>query len=342
MTTLRDVAEELGLSISTVSRALNGHPHIDERTRKRIRQTAARLNYQPNVLARALRNDQTKTIGLVIPDILNQFYAAGATILQSTLRQSGYRLIVCISNDDPDTDRECLLELAQHRVDGIVHVPCTPEGAKSLRDSGVTVPIVELNRCSDSSIFDAVIPDDREGAFLLAQHLIALGHRRIGVIAGNPLLSTTRSRLHGFDDAIRAANLKPEECPIVYGDYSTRWGKEAAEQILQLHPRPTAIFATGNQLVLGALQALEEANLVVPGDVSLIGFDDPEWCAVWRPAITTYALPLQEMGLLAGRLLLDRMRLPRAEQGMPTISRVSGRLMIRQSSASPAGHAVVG
>lgn len=341
MTTLRDVAGELGLSISTVSRALNGHPHIDERTRKRVRQTAARLNYQPNVLARGLRNDQTKTIGLVIPDILNQFYAAGATILQSTLRQSGYRLIVCISNDDPATDRECLLELTQHRVDGIVHVPCTPDGAKALRDSSVSVPIVELNRCSEGGIFDAVIPDDREGAFQLAQHLIELGHRAIGVIVGNPSLSTTRARLHGFEDALRAANISLDGCPILHGDYSKQWGKEAAEQLIQLHARPTAIFATGNQIVLGALQALEEAKLAVPNDISLIGFDDPDWFAVWRPAVTTYALPLQEMGLLAGRLLLDRMRVPQAEQGMPTISRVSGRLMIRQSAAPPAEHAVV-
>jgi LacI family transcriptional regulator len=286
-------------------------------------------------VARALRQQQTKTVGLVIPDILNRFYAAGASVLQATLEQHGYRLVICISNDDAESERSYLNALLQQRVDGIVHVPCTAAGARMVREAGNQVPVVELNRCSEGNVFDAVISDDREGALQLTRYLIKLGHRRIGVIAGAEPFSTTRARVSGVREAFREADLALDETLIRYRDYSHGWGEEAMREFIRSTPRPTAVFAAGNQLALGALQALATTELRVPDDISLIGFDDPEWFAAWRPGITTYALPLREMGLLAAQLLLARMSAASPTPTMPTITRLSGRLVIRKSCAAP-------
>lgn len=333
--TLRDVAEALGVSVSTVSRGLSGHPHVDERTRVRIREAARRLNYQPNALARALRSNRTKTVGLVIPDILNQFYAAGATVLQATLERHGYRLIVCINNDEPGDDAECLTALLQYRVDGIVHVPCTPTGAQGVRDVDPRAPVVELNRRSDAGLFDAVISDDHEGARALVRHLADLGHESIGVIAGPPSLSTTRGRIEGLETGLREVGIAPDRCPVLYGSYTKSWGIEAVERLVSLHPRPTAIFATGNRVVAGALHGLAKAGLHIPRDISVIGYDDPDWFAEWRPAITTYALPLRDMGRMAAELLLARMAEPPSVRSRPTLMRLTGHLIVRESTGPP-------
>ncbi len=333
MATLRDVAREADLSISTVSRALTGHPHVHEETRHRVRSVAQELGYQPNALARALRRNQTKTVGLVIPDILNEFYASGATVLQSVLEHQGYRLILCISNNDPESDRRYLTALLQQRVDGIVHVPCTPDGARIVRESDDAVPVVELNRLSKSGLFDAVVSDDREGGLKVARYLLQLGHRRIGLIAGPESFSTTGNRLAGFREAFREAGLAVDPSLILHGDYSRAWGTQAVYAFMAMSPRPTALFVTGNQITLGALRGLVDLNLRVPDQVSLIGYDDPDWYAVWKPPITTYALPLKEMGLVAAQLLLARMAAAKTEASMPTVSRVAGQLVIRESCA---------
>ena len=334
MATLRDVARELGLSISTVSRALNGYPHIDERTRARVQRAAKALNYQPNALARALRQQETKTVGLIIPDILNLFYAEGAAVLQATLEEHGYRLVVCISNDNPDSDRSYLEALLQQRVDGIVHVPCTVAGARMVRDSSM-VPLVELNRCSDGGLFDAVLPDDRDGALRLTRYLLGLGHTRIAVIAGPEQYSTTIGRIAGVQEAYREAGVSFDELLIIPGQYTPAWGAEATRHVIAMERRPTAILAAGNQIVLGALQVLGNHRLRIPSDISLAGFDDPGWFAAWQPGITTYALPLREMGLVAAQLLLSRMTLPKDSPSMATVTRLAGQLIVRESCARP-------
>ena len=334
MATLRDVAQELGLSISTVSRALNGYPHIDEGTRARVQRAAKALNYHPNALARALRQQETKTVGLIIPDILNLFYAEGAAVLQATLEEHGYRLIVCISNDNPDSDRSYLEALLRQRVDGIVHVPCTIDGARMVRDSSM-VPLVELNRGSNTALFDAVLPDDRDGALRLTRYLLGLGHTRIAVIAGPEQYSTTVGRIAGVKEAYREAGISLEELLIIPGQYTPAWGAEATRQVISLEPRPTALLAAGNQIVLGALQVLALHRLRIPTDISLAGFDDPGWFAAWQPGITTYALPLREMGLVAAQLLLSRMAMSKDSLSMATVTRLAGQLVIRESCAPP-------
>ncbi|HXP92975.1 MAG TPA: LacI family DNA-binding transcriptional regulator [Candidatus Binatia bacterium] len=335
MATLRDVARHVGLSVATVSRALSGHPHVDEGTRRRVSAAAAEIGYQPNALARALRQRRTNAVGLIIPDILNDFYAECATVVQHELEKHGYRLILCISNSDPETDRGYLRTLVEHRVDAIVHVPCTPQGAHDLINAPRPIPIVELLRHTGQGRCDAVMTDDHEGAAALTRHLIALGHPKIAMITGSLSFSTTRDRVAGYRDALGQAGFPPSEARIVYGEYSRAFGYDAALQLMQAADPPTAIFSSGSPLTLGVLSALKELHLQIPGDVSLVCYEDPDWYAAQNPPLTCYALPLREMGLVAAQLLIERL----AEDGgvaEPRVMRFPGKLIVRQSTTLPA------
>lgn len=336
MATLRDVARHVGLSVATVSRALSGHPHVDAATRRRVQGAAFEIGYQPNALARALRQSRTNTVGLIIPDILNDFYAECATVLQRELEERGYRLILCISNSDPASDRSYLRTLVEHRVDAIVHVPSDPQGSEGSLGAPKPIPVVELLRHSEGLRHDAIVTDDREGAASLTAHLTGMGHRDIAMITGSESLSTTRYRVAGFRDAIRAAGIERER--IAFGEYSPAFGYEATLAQMRAPSPPTALFSSGSPLTLGVLRALKELGLRVPGDLSLVAYEDPDWYAAQSPPLTCYALPLREMGRVTAQLLMRRL----AEAGtqapaLPAITRFAGRLIVRESTAAPRG-----
>jgi LacI family transcriptional regulator, galactose operon repressor len=326
---LRDIARELELSVATVSRALNGYPHVDSHTRRRVFSAAKRLGYQPNHLARALRSERTMLVGLVVPDIHSDFFATMAAVLQRELEASGYRVILCISRDDPDVDRQYLLDLFRHRVDGIVHVPCTADGARFVREMNTTLPIIEVNRHSRCRLFDTFTADDREGARELGAHLSDLGHERVAMIAGPRAISTTVDRVAGFRDAFPRA--RPT---IIYGPHSQQAGHDALVSVMTSSEPPTAIFASSNQLVAGALLAAEELGIAIPADISLVGFDEVYWYTISRPPLTTYALPIDELAVLAAHRLVARMEgRERVAPPKPSHARLRGHLIVRGSAA---------
>ena len=335
MATLRDVAKRVGLSAATVSRALSGHPYVDEQTRVRIVRAARELGYRPNALARALRVQTTRTIGLIIPDIRNDFYAESATVLQGALEEHGYRLILCISNSDPAHDRSYLRTLAEHRVDGIVHVPSSPTDARELEAGGRRIPVVELLRHSPDAPFDAVVSDDREGAAALTRHLLGLGHRRIAMLTGPDAFSTTRYRVEGYRGALREAGVDPADEIVLYGTYSPASGRVQTRQVLAMRPPPTAIFSSGSPLTSGVLRALGDARVRIPDDLSLVAYEDPDWYAISSPALTCYALPLREMGRVAAEHIVARVTAGEGVPPEPAVLRFSGRLVVRESTAPP-------
>ena len=332
MATLRDVALSAGLSPATVSRALSGARYVDEATRARVQTTARELGYRPNALARALRAKQTMTVGLIVPDIRNDFYAETATVLQGAFEERGYRLLLCISNNEAESDRTYLRTLSEFRVDAIVYVPSTPAGARGLVSAPKRIPIVELLRHTDEGRYDAIVSDDREGAVALTSHLVGLGHRRIAMIAGPEALSTTRYRIAGYREVMRAAGLAAR---IERGPYTPEQGYAATRELLAQQTRPTAIFSSAGPLTVGVLRALKDLDAAVPADVSLAAFEDPEWYAAQNPPLTCYALPLREMALLAVELVTKRLAEPAAAERPPTTLRFSGRLVIRGSAAPP-------
>ena len=321
------MAVSAGLSPATVSRALSGARYVDDATRARVVAAARSLGYRPNALARALRAKQTMTVGLIVPDIRNDFYAETATVLQGAFEERGYRMLLCISNNEAESDRSYLSTLAEFRVDAIVYVPSTPNGARGLVSAPKRIPIVELLRHTEEGVYDAIVSDDREGA-------VALGHRRIAMIAGPEALSTTRYRIAGYREVMRRAGLAAR---IERGPYTPDHGYAATRELLSGETKPTAIFSSASPLTVGVLRALKDLGAGVPGDVSLVAFEDPEWYAAQNPPLTCYGLPLREMALLAVELISKRLAEPAEAERAPTTLRFSGRLIVRGSTAPPSG-----
>jgi LacI family transcriptional regulator len=335
---LKDVARETGLGLGTVSRALSGHPNVKAETRRRVEAAARSLGYQSNGLARALRSNRSNTVGLIIPDLENEFYTTAASVVQEVLAEEGCRLVLCCSDNQPDTDLVLLGSLIESRVDGIAHVPCTAEGSDPIRSLNPHLPIVEYARRSSARNVDSVLGDDERGGALLTRHLIDLGHRSLAMIAGPPGLSTTTDRVAGFVSACRESGIDEGAVHVLYGEaYDARWGARATERILAEHPEVTALFASSSRTALGAMRHLHDRGVVVPRDMSVVGFLNPAWFDICDPPLTTYELPLHEMGDMTARLLLRRIKQQDRpdDEGGPSVIRFQGRLIERGSTAAP-------
>ncbi len=332
--TIKDIAARLGISHSTVSRALRGSPHVDEELRRTIRETARELNYRPNALARGLKGMRTQVVGLIIPDLMNDFYATAATIIQAELAKEGYRLLLSVSGNDPCSEHAYLSAMREERVEGLIWVPCSssPQVLREYAEEGV--PVIEFVRRSCKGL-DAVLPDDAGGARVATEHLLKLGHTRIGIIGGQRTLSTALGRAKGYLQALQEAGMKPvpELIKVVRFDRESGW--QATQELLSLPSPPTALFATSNVLLVGALRALDEHRIRVPEEMSLVGFGNPEWCAFWRPPITTVAFAIEEMAVAAVQTLLKRIRArSTTAHRKPLISRHECRLLVRESTAA--------
>jgi LacI family transcriptional regulator, galactose operon repressor len=329
--TLKDVARASGFGVGTVSRALSGSPHVDPQTRIHIEAVAREIGYTSNSLARALRRSKSHVVGLVIPDLTTQFYGLASAALQTELANAGYQLLLCCSNDDPATERSLLVSLIERRVDGIALVPSSAEGASAIRAAHPALPIVEFGRRSGDPGADSVSGDEAFGARSLIQHLIDKGHESIGMIAGPSELSTTKARVAGFRAAISKNGLARRSCPIIHEPYDWEFSKKATGELIQR--QVTAIFASATMFTAGAYESLRSAKLRIPHDISVVGFLDPEWYSVATPTVTTYKLPLEQIGTGAASLLLERMRVltSSSRDAKPTHLRFSGQLILRGS-----------
>lgn len=334
MATLKDVAAASGLGLGTVSRALSGHSSVAPATRKRVEEIARRLGYQPNVLARALRKRASKVVGLVIPDLENGFYTSGAARMQEVLAEHGYQLIVCCSDNDPEIENALLTSLLERQVDAIAHVPCSPQGTELVRRLAPTVPVVEYARRSAMEDIDSIVGDEALGSELLVARLIAAGHRNIAMLAGPPQLSTTIARVSGFRAAVSLGGLSASTCPVVYGEYRADAGDALVHDVLASHPDVTALFLSSSSIVLGAIRALRSLAVQVPQDISVVGFLNPPWFDVLETPVTTYELPLKEMGSMVADLLLQRIQEPIGER-QPRSVRLGGRIIDRSSIGPP-------
>lgn len=347
MSTLADVAKLAGVGIGTASRALSGKGYVDELTRRRVQEAAARLEYRGNAAARALRERRSRVVGLLIPDLTNEFYTSAAEVLQTELDAAGFQLIVAQTRGLVDDERRAWESMLSRQVDGVIHVPVDPSAPVP---SGM--PVVQLNRRSLPSTVPAVISDDAAGIQALTEHVIEMGHRDIVAVVGPDTFSTTNDRLSGFRTAIAAAGI-PEvaagtrirpgagerrhgaRARILSTELTIEAGAAAIEQIAD--DPPTAVLALSAQFVLGALVACQRRSITIPDDLSIAAINDPAWYAVWTPAITTFAPPLAEMGRRAGRELVAAMD-HRDEDNPPepAVIRLRGDLRIRRSVTAPA------
>jgi LacI family transcriptional regulator len=267
----------------------------------------AELNYRPNALARSLRQGKTNTIGLVLPDSANPFFAEISRSIEDEAFKLGYSVFLC--NTELDTQRELFYVdvLSKKQVDGIIFVAAgdrTDSLDFLLRRN---MPVVMIDRDMPNVEVDAVLTDNQLGGFLATRHLIELGHTRIACITGPSSITPSAERLIGYRRALEGAGLSYDEDLVICGDYHSQSGMDITHSILKMVPRPTAIFALNDLMALGALRAAAEAGYSVPADLAVVGYDDLELAHFTNPPLTTIAQPKKEVGARAVNLLVDRM-----------------------------------
>jgi LacI family transcriptional regulator len=327
---LEDVAREAGVSVSTASRALNGHPTVHPVLRQHVMAAARRVGYQPNALARGLRTQRTQAVGIVIPTIMNPHFTEAVQAAQDTLAAAGYATLVSNTARDPGAERRDVQVLCAGRVDGLVLAPTQIAAAQLLALIPTSLPVVLMDRRIPGAPWDWVAVDVRTGAYEAVAHLAARGRRRIGFIAGPPGISTADDKLEGYHQALRMLGLPVDPALVAQGDYTETGGRTATAQLLALQPPPDAIIAANNLSALGMVREVRDRGLRIPDDLALVGFDDTTWTALMQPGLTVVAQPVATLGATAAELLLARMAGQAPPE--PRHETLPARLVVRGSS----------
>ena len=331
--TMRQIAARARVSVGTVSHVINNTAGVREPVRKRVLEAIERLGYQPSLLARGLRRNQTTIIGVIIPDISNPFFPLVVRGVEDIAYQNSYRLMLCNTDNDAQKEQVYFNELRAYRMAGLIVIPSADSRLVPLAGgTGGEIPVICLDRCPDGWKGDTVTVDNEEGAYQAIRYLLELGHRRIACIAGQLHVTSGLERLKGFKRALREAGISIAPEYIQEGRFDRLSGYEKALMLLQFSPRPTAIFAANDLVALGVLAAMRELGLRCPEDVSLVGFDDLELASFTNPALTTVAQPAYQMGARAAGLLFERLR----GEEIPTRHIVmKATLKARDSTAAP-------
>ena len=308
MATIGDVAKLAEVSTTTVSHALTGKRRVSAALRQRVFEAAAVLEYRPDATARSLRTGQTDTLGLLIPDITNSWYPQVARGLMDVTTPEGYHTLVCATDGVVAQEVAFLSDLVRRRVDGIMIITFA-FAMDALRPALRGTPAVLMGLPDDvSPDLDYVAYDEEAAVRLAVDHLVQRGYRRIAAINGPQSVPSARKRFLGYREALAANGLPYDPALAMEGDYWLPSGAVAAARLLELRPRPDAIFAANDLMALGALGALRAAGIAVPREMALVGFDDIPEAEIVHPQLTTVRQPAYEIGTRAGELLLARLR----------------------------------
>ncbi len=332
--TIAEIAEATGLSLTTVSRALNNSDHpMSKATRERILKIANELGYQPNLVARSLRTDRTFSIGIIVENIQSPFTPPIIRGIQDCLKPEGYSSMIINSDWDPKIESDAIQSLNNRQIDGIVFVETWHRSSDAVQTM-TTKPFVFVHRLFNGHCPNSVIPDDYGGARLISHHLLELGHRRIAFVNGPKDWDASRRRLKGYKDELAASNIRYDSRLVKRGDWEVNDGYLATQALIGVEDPPTAIFAANDLMALGAIFALQDAGLRVPQDIAVAGYDNRSFTGFVRPSITTVSLPCYEMGETAARLLLSF--ISGKVKGAEPIE-VLGRLIVRESCGAIEG-----
>jgi LacI family transcriptional regulator len=316
-----------------------------------VQAVAERLGYRANSLARSMTTGTTNTLALVIADIENPYFARAARGFTDTARGDGFEVIVANTDEDVDAERAAVKVLLEKRIDGLVVAAASRtsfDHLEAARSAGVQV--VLLDRRIPGLAADSVLIDSRAAAATAVSHLISNGHTRIGLVTGaspeevahagrhrsRHLMSTGKDRIDGYRDALRAAQLEPMPEYLKLGDFHRNAAGAMARELMALPRPPTAIFTTDGVITLGVLEALQELGIAVPEQVSVLGFDDPDWSVVVRPKLTVVAQPAYELGALAAQRVIARIR---GDVTRARPHRLPTELVVRDSVAPPSADA---
>lgn len=309
--TLKDIAVKTNCSVSTVSRILNNkckQYRISAETEKLVLETAKSMNYRPNELARGLRLKRSHSIGLVVPDISNPFFAHVTHIIQRHAYDAGYSLIVCNTDEDIELEIEQIELLRRKGVDGYIILPVGTAQEHIIELLVHNKPVVLLDRTFDTISSNAVVVDNHKGSYQAVKHLIDNGHRRIAIIQGLRNTSTNTARLQGYYDALNDHSIEIDERLVAGNDFRKENGYIETKLFLKLAEPPTAIFTTSDLITLGTLQAISEEGKSIPKDISIVAFDDIDYAPFLVAPLTSVRQPRDMMGKMAVKLLIDDIR----------------------------------
>ena len=310
--TIIDVANAAGVGRSTASRVMSGQPNVKAATRAKVLEAAERLGYSPNPLAQGMLSGRTHTLGVVLADVENPFFAQATRAITDTARGLGYDVILANTDEYLQAEEAAVRLMLDKRVDGIVISPTTSLRRDHLRRALQTTPVVLIDRKAPALGVDTVVVDNYTAAFRATQHLTHLGHTRIAVASNasratpeTPYISSVSERFDGVRAALRAAGITPNPDLFWIGGWHSD-PQPAAIARLAHHTRPTAVLATDSLVALSTLSAARRAGLKVPDDLSLITFDNTPWSEVFSPSLTVVSQPVSELGATAARLLIER------------------------------------
>jgi DNA-binding LacI/PurR family transcriptional regulator len=332
MITIKDIARELGLSVSTVGRALTDHPRISRETKERVQEVAERLGYVVNTAARMMRGGSSHLISLLVPDIRSGFYSMMAHMLSTGLGSEGYHLTLSITDDDPYREMQQMRELMSARVAGVVIVPSANPRRETVEMLS-KIPHVQLLR-RVASLGDWFGLDDERAIVDAASHLIGLGHKKVAYI-GDDIFPTGKARYKGFRRAMTEARLKIDESLVLLGPPESKFGAEAVHELIQGRKQATAIITGAVLVTLGAAEQLSTLNVKIPDQISIVGFGDGPWQRWWGPGLTTLKLPIEEITTGCALWLLHRLKTGMQPGKEPHIAVSPTTLVIRSSTAAP-------
>ncbi|QFI56304.1 substrate-binding domain-containing protein [Aeromonas simiae] len=329
MATIKDVAARAGVSISTVSHVLNHTRRVSEDATQKVLEAVAELNYAPNSVARSLKVNSTKTIGMLVTTSANPFFAEVVQGVEAYCFEQGYSLILCNTENQPPRQRHYLKMLMEKRVDGLLVLGTDIDNTlREMLRSHKSVPQVVLDWGTECDFANVINDNARSGARMATRYLLEQGHTDIACITGQLDKQTTQQRLDGVRDALGEQGLSLTESRIFEGDYESQSGFDQMQQILALTPRPTAVFAFDDPMAIGAICAAWEAGVKVPDDISVVGYDDVEMARFASPPLTTIRHPKAELGQLAVKQLMSRIR--NKELSVESVT-VQPELIIRRS-----------
>lgn len=315
MPTIKDVAEKAGVSVATVSRVFSNGPHVRPEVRENVLNVAFVLGYRPNRIARSLRKQGTRVIGLMVSDVRNPFFVEIARAIEDVANSHGMSVFLCNTDENPDKEQTYLRTLLDEQVAGIILVPTQENGGAFDFLLKSNTPVVTVDRRIQGAAIDSVLSDNIQSAYLLASHLIEQGYERIGTVLGLEHSTTGRERLQGFKLALSDHNLDYDEEFVRFIGPTDRASEPIVSQWLAAPNRPQAIFSGNCLMAMGAINAAYKAGVAIPEGIALGCFDDTIWMPHIGTGITVISQPVYEMGRSAAELLFQRQadpsRLPR-------------------------------
>lgn len=298
MATIKDVAKLAGVSPSTVSRALSGKVPVDKETKRKVVEAVKALDYRPNVIAKALKEGRSNTIGLVLPNIRNPIFPSVARGVEDVARQKGYTVILCNTDEDREIELDYIAKLKNRWVDGFIFATAGKDAEHILDLKADGIPVVLLVRNIEYKV-DAVVIDNFKAAYRGTEYLIGLGHRKIAFINGDPQLSLYKERLAGYKNALQKHHISIDDGLIVQNVANMEGAYVATHSLLDIGLIPDAIFATSDPKAYGVMGALKDRGIIIPKDIALMGFDDLDMSRFINPSLTAISQPWYDMGMTA-------------------------------------------